>query len=383
MTDRDYYEVLGVDRNAGKDEIKRAYRKLARKYHPDMNKENKEEAEEKFKEISEAYEVLYDDEKRKIYDTYGKRGVQQNFSGGGFDWSDFTHFSDLEDIFGGFGGSIFDMFFGGMGGMSNRRRSGPRKGDSLRYDIEITLEEAAKGILKKVSIPHRVKCEACSGTGARDGKTETCPVCHGKGQVQQVRQRGFSSFISVGPCRNCGGKGYTYREPCPLCGGRGYTQKTTKLSVDIPQGAFTGMQIRLRGQGDASENGGPPGDLYIVVHVRRHEIFERDGNNIWVEAPLTITTAALGGEIEVPTVSDGKAMLTIPSGTQTGTVFRLRGKGIPDIDTGRRGDEFVKVKVIIPTRLNSRQKELLREFERESGDYRKAGWKKFFERIKK
>jgi len=381
MTDRDYYEVLGVDRNATKDEIKKAYRRLARKYHPDVNKENKEEAEEKFKEISEAYEVLYDDEKRKIYDTYGKAGVQQNFSNGGFQWSDFTHFSDLEDIFGGLGGDIFDMFFGGMG--RGRRRAGPQKGDSLRYDIEITLEEAATGAVKKLSIPHRVKCDACNGTGAKDGKTETCPVCHGSGQVQHVQQRGFSRFISVGPCQNCGGRGYTYKEACPVCSGHGYIEKRTRLSVDIPAGAYSGMQIRLQGQGDASRNGGEPGDLYIVVHVKRHEIFERDGNDIWLEAPITITTAALGGEIEVPTLIDGKAMLKIPPGTETGTVFRLRGKGIPAINSRRRGDEFVKTRVIIPKRLNSRQKELLMEFERISGDYHKTGWKKFFERIKK
>jgi len=189
----------------------------------------------------------------------------------------------MEDIFGSFGGSIFDMFFGGG---QSRRRSGPRRGTSLRYDVEITLEEAAKGIVKKINIPHRVKCEACKGTGAKDGKRETCPVCRGRGQVQQARQRGFSSFISVGPCQKCGGSGYIYKDPCPICGGRGYTQKTTKLSIDIPPGAFTGLQIRLRGQGDASENGGPPGDLYVVIHVKKHVIFERDGTTSGWRPPL-------------------------------------------------------------------------------------------------
>ncbi|MDD1747771.1 MAG: molecular chaperone DnaJ [Methanomassiliicoccales archaeon] len=373
---RDYYEVLGVPKNATLDQIKQAYRALARKYHPDVTKEDKAHAEERFKEISEAYEVLVDDEKRKLYDQYGHSGLTGQFSNGGFQWSDFTHATDLRDIFGdmggfGFGGSIFDALFG-FGG---RGQQGPHMGQSLRYDIEITLEEAAAGGKREVSIPRSVTCEACHGTGAKDGKVQTCPSCGGKGQVQHVQQRGYSRFVSVSPCPKCRGAGRTYEQRCPKCDGKGVQLRTSKISIDIPPGIDSGMRLRFAGAGDASPDGGPPGDLFVVVHVKEHEIFRREGADLWLEMPVEYWEAALGAEVEVPTL-DSKAMLNIPAGTQDDSVFRMRGKGLPHVDSRGAGDQLVRIRIKVPRKLTAEQRALLKKLSEQSPK------KSFLDRLK-
>ncbi|MBE0519125.1 MAG: molecular chaperone DnaJ [Thermoplasmata archaeon] len=370
---RDYYEVLGVSRNAAKDEIKKAYRKLAMKYHPDTNKEDPKQAEEKFKELSEAYEVLADDEKKTRYDQYGHEGVQSTFRGGGFDWSDFTHFGDISDIFGnfsGFGGSIFDQFFGG--GM---RRTGPVEGRSLRYDIDIPLEEAATGIEKEIRVPHSIACKTCGGIGAKKEDVKTCPTCKGAGQVQRAQKRGNTSFVTIGNCPTCRGRGNQITKNCPDCQGHGVVQTTSTLKVSIPKGAEEGMRLRIRGAGEAGPNGGPPGDLYIIIHIDEHSVFARDGRDLWLETPITFTQAALGAQIDVPTLN-GTARVTVPPGTQTGTVFRLKGKGVPDLRGHGEGDEFVKVTVQIPTKLTSEQKDLMKRLGDSLGDYGRGDTKK-------
>jgi molecular chaperone DnaJ len=371
---RDYYEVLGVSKGASKDEIKQAYRRLAMKFHPDMNKDNPKVAEEKFKEISEAYEVLVDDEKRARYDQFGHAGVESTFRQGGFDWSDFTHYSDISDIFGdlggfGFGGSIFDQFFGSM------RRTGPQEGRSLRYDIEVTLDEIAKGVEKEIRVPHTITCRTCGGEGAKEGDYKTCQTCKGSGRVQRSQRRGNTNFVTVTQCPTCGGTGKQILRACPECGGSGITQTTSSIKVSIPKGAEEGMRLRIRGAGEASPNGGPPGDLYIIVHVAEHPVFLREGSDLFVEAPISFTQAALGDEIEVQTL-DGTALVTIPPGTQTGTVFRLKGKGLPDVRGRGQGDEFVKVTVVTPTRLTSHQKDLLRQFGQSVGKYERTAPRK-------
>ncbi len=371
---RDYYEILGLTKDASADDIKKAYRKLAMKYHPDKNKDKPKEAEEKFKELSEAYEVLADQEKRTRYDQYGHAGVESTFRQGGFDWSDFTHFEDISDIFGGFsgfgfGGSIFDQFFGG------RHKSGPQEGHSLRYDIEISLEEAAKGIEKELKIPHSVQCTTCSGQGAKSEDIKVCPTCKGAGQVQRGQKRGNTSFVSISHCPTCRGAGRQIVNPCTTCGGAGRTKTTSKIQVSVPKGAEEGMRLRIRGAGEASTNGGPPGDLYIVVHIAPHEVFDRDGRNLYIEVPVSFGEATLGAEVEVPTL-EGTALVKIPPGTQTGTVFRLKGKGMPDLRGYGDGDEFVAVQLVTPTKLTSEQKKLMREFTDSVGEYSKADRKR-------
>jgi molecular chaperone DnaJ len=374
---RDYYEVLGVPKTASVDDLKKAYRELARKYHPDVTKEDKTHAEERFKEISEAYEVLVDEEKRKLYDQYGHAGLSGQFSNGGFQWSDFSHASDVRDIFGdmssGFGGSLFDMLFG-MGGMGGRSR-GPHQGQSLRYDIEINLEEAAIGGKRDISIPRTVQCELCHGTGAKDGKVTSCSQCGGKGQISQVQQRGYSRFVSVSVCPKCRGSGKIVQERCPKCEGRGVELKHSKISIDIPKGIDSGMRLRFSGAGDASPDGGPAGDLYVVVHVKEHEVFKREGADIWLDWPVEFTEAALGAEVEVPTL-EGKAMLSVPAGTQDDTVMRMRGNGLPRIEGRGKGDEFVRIKIKVPKKLSPEQKELLRRFA-EHGPSKKSLFDRF------
>jgi molecular chaperone DnaJ len=379
---RDYYEVLGVPKGAAKDEIKKAYRKLAMKHHPDMNKESPKAAEEKFKELSEAYEVLVDDDKRTKYDKFGHAGVEGTFRTGGFDWSDFTHYGDISDIFGdlggsGFGGSIFDQFFG------RTQRRGPQEGRSLRYDIEVKLEDVAKGVEKELRIPRSVECKSCSGEGAKSGDYKTCPTCKGAGQVQRSQRRGNTNFVSIGQCPTCGGSGRQILKACATCGGSGATQTVSNIKVSIPKGAGEGMRLRMRGAGEASPNGGPPGDLYIVVHMAEHPVFARDGSDLFMEAPISFSQAALGDEIEVPTL-DGKALVKIPPGTQTGTVFRLKGKGLPDVRGRGIGDQFVKITVVTPSKLSSEQKELIKLFGQSVGRYERSAPKKaFFSGFKK
>ena len=364
---RDYYDVLGIGRDASADDIRKSYRKLAMKHHPDRNKEEPKQAEEKFKEISEAYEVLADADKRAKYDKYGHAGVESTFREGGFDWSDFTHFEDISDIFGGFsgsgfGGSIFDQFFGG------RQRAGPQEGHSLRYDIEITLKEAAEGSDKELKIPRSVQCETCGGQGAAKGAIEVCSTCKGSGQVKRGQTRGYTSFVSISNCPDCRGTGRKVLKPCASCKGAGHTSQTSKFKVSIPKGAEEGMRLRIRGGGEASPNGGPPGDLYIVVHIAPHEFFERQGRNLFVEVPISFGEAVLGAEVQVPTLN-GTALVKIPPGTQTGTVFRLKGKGMPDLRGYGNGDEFVNVKLVTPTKLTADQKELMRRFTESVGQY--------------
>ncbi len=363
---RDYYEVLGVDKSASQDDIKKRYRQLAKKYHPDMNRENREEAEEKFKELSEAYEVLADPEKRKRYDAYGHDGLNGAFGGDGFQWQDFTHQADISDIFGDFfGGSIFDSFFGG--GRRRRPQTGPVRGSDLRFDIQISLEEAAKGIVKKIEIPHRKQCQECGGTGAEKGSTPiTCQKCKGSGQVKNVQQRGYSQFISIGACPECGGAGQIIESPCKVCKGQGSVPKTSKLEVSIPPGADTGTRLRLRGEGEAGLRGGPPGDLFVVVHVKSHPQFRREGPHLITEMDIDFVQAALGDEITVKTI-DGKASMKVPPGTQPGTMFRLKGKGLPSLQGRGNGDLHVLVNVKVPEKLTGEQKRILEMFADASG----------------
>ncbi len=372
---RDYYEVLGVKKDAGQDEVKKAYRKLAKQYHPDMNPTDRKAAEEKFKELSEAYEVLADPKKREKYDKYGHAAMSDAFGGDGFQWQDFTRYQDISDIFGDFsGGSIFDMFFGG-----GRRQSstGPARGSDLRYDIQITLREAAKGAMKKLDIPHSVTCGECSGTGAEKGSApKPCGKCGGSGQVKQVQRRGYSQFISIGACPGCGGAGQIIEKPCRKCGGQGSVRKTSRIEVSIPAGADTGTRLRLRGEGEVGRRGGPSGDLYVVVHVQDDPVFQRQDIHLLTDVEIDFARAALGGEITLDTI-DGKATISIPAGTQPGTVFRLRGKGMPVMGGRSSGDLHVRANVTVPTKLTSEQKRLLREFADAGGssepDRRKFG----------
>ncbi len=368
MYKRDYYEVLGVPRNASKEEIKRAYRKLALKYHPDRNKSP--DAEEKFKEISEAYAVLSDDERRREYDRFGHAGIS-----GKYTWDDIFGSTDFDEIFrdlgfgvGGFD-RIFDMFFGG--GPRQRYKPGgygPRRGADLQYDLKITLEDAAFGREVEMSIPRTEVCDLCNGSGAKPGTTpRKCPKCDGTGEIRYTKTFGFTHFTEIRTCDLCHGKGMIIDHPCPRCHGTGKVKKERKIMVKIPPGIDSGYSLRLRGEGELSAGGGSPGDLYVIVHVKPHRIFKRDGDDIICEKRISFPQAALGAEIEVPTLN-GKAKLTIPPGTQTGTLFRLRGRGIPHLHGFGRGDELVKVIVETPTHLTRRQKELLAELAKEMGE---------------
>lgn len=349
MSKRDYYEVLGVDKSAGEREIKKAYKKLAMKYHPDRTQGDKA-LEEKFKEIQEAYEVLTDTQKRAAYDQYGHAGVDPNRGGAGFGGG-----ADFGDIF----GDVFGDIFGGGRG----RQSRARQGADLRYNLEMTLEEAVRGKEVEIRVPTLVACEPCNGSGAKKGSSpKTCPTCHGNGQVQM--RQGF--FAVQQTCPTCSGRGKIISDPCNECHGQGRTEKTKTLSVKIPAGVDTGDRIRLSGEGEAGESGAPAGDLYVQVHVRDHDIFTRDGNNLYCEVPLSFTTAALGGELQVPTL-DGKVKLKISPETQTGRMFRLRGKGVKSVRSGAIGDLLCKVVVETPVNLSSKQKDLLRELEESMG----------------
>ncbi len=367
MSKRDYYEVLDVPKNASKDEIKKAYRKLALKYHPDRNKSP--DAEEKFKEISEAYAVLSDDEKRKQYDMFGHAGIS-----GRYTTEDIFSGVDFDEIFRdfgfGFGGidSIFESFFSGFGGRSRaRRRAGPRPGADLRYDLEITLEEVVFGSEKEIEVPRSEPCSVCHGSGAKPGtEPKVCKRCNGTGQIRLTQRRGYTVFTQITTCDVCHGKGTVIHKPCKECKGTGQVQTTRKLSIKIPSGVDTGSTLRLRGEGELSMNGGPPGDLFVVIYVKEHEIFTRHGNDIYYELPINFAQAALGAKIKVPTLN-GKAELKIPAGTQTHTIFRLRGEGIPDIDGYGKGDELIRIIVQTPNKLSKKQKELLKEFAKESG----------------
>lgn len=362
-TKRDYYEVLGVGKSADEKEIKKAYRKLAMQYHPDRNPDNKE-AEEKFKEINEAYEVLSDETKRRNYDQFGHEGVNgQGFGGQGFGGGFGS--GGFEDIF----GDIFgDMFGGGFGGSGRQRRRGPERGADIRQNITIDFEEAAFGKKASIKINRSEECDKCSGTGSKPGTSKkTCPTCNGAGEVRTVQRTPFGNIASSRPCGTCGGEGEIIESPCDKCHGTGSTRKVKTIEVDIPAGIDDGQMIKLAGQGEVGTKGGPRGDLYIVVNIRNHSLFTRDGYDVYLEMPISFSQVALGGEIEVPTL-DGKVVYNVPAGTQTGTVFRLREKGIKKLRGNTRGDQYVKVVVETPKNLTDRQKELLRELAKESGD---------------
>jgi molecular chaperone DnaJ len=348
VSKRDYYEVLGVARSATEQEIKSAYRKLALKFHPDRNPGDKA-AEEQFKEAAEAYAVLADTDKRHMYDRFGHAGLG-GAATGGFDPTVFTGF---EDILGGLG-DIFgfgDVFGGG------RRRGGPQRGADLRYDLEISFDEAAKGTEASIQIPRQETCETCHGSGAAAGSSPvTCPQCHGRGQLRY--QQGF--FTVARTCGQCRGSGSVITKPCATCRGAGRVQQEKKLNVRIPAGIATGQRLRLSGEGEAGAAGGPSGDLYVVIHVQEHPFFQRDGNDLYCEIPLNFTTLALGGDIQIPTL-DGKEPFSIPAGTQTGATFRIRGQGMPDVSGRGRGDLLMTVKVSTPKKLSKEQKKLLEQ----------------------
>ena len=362
-TKRDYYDVLGVGKSADASEIKKAYRKLAMKYHPDKNPGDKE-AEEKFKEINEAYEVLSDETKRRNYDQFGHEGVNgQGFGGaGGFGGQGFGGFDDIfGDIFG-------DMFGGGFGGGSRQRRSGPERGADIKQRISISFEEAAFGKKVQVKINRSEECDQCHGSGAKPGTSKkTCPTCHGSGQVQSVQRTPFGNIASTRTCSTCNGEGEVIDSPCTKCHGKGSIRKTKTIEVDVPAGIDAGQMIKLSGQGELGTRGGPRGDLYIEVDVKSHSIFTREGYDVYLEMPITFAQATLGDKIQVPTL-DGKVEYEIPEGTQTGTVFRLREKGIPKLRGNSRGDQYVKVIVDTPKKLNEKQKDLLRQFAAECGE---------------
>ncbi len=371
---RDYYEVLGIQKGASEDEIKKAYKKLARKYHPDMNPGDKE-AEEKFKEVNEANEVLSDPEKKARYDQFGFAGVDPNYGagagggayGGGFD------FGDLGDIFGSF-------FGGGFGGGQRRNPNAPQRGESIRASVSVSFTEAAFGCEKSVTLERSEQCPTCKGNGCAPGTTpEICPDCHGTGTVQTRRQTPMGVFASNGPCRKCGGTGRLIHQPCPDCRGTGAVRKRKTIKVNIPAGIDHGQTISLRGQGNAGKNGGPAGDLLITVMVQPHELFHRDGVDVFCEAPITFAQAVLGAELEIPTI-DGKVKYSIPEGTQTGTVFRLKGKGIPVLNGRGRGDQYVTVTIETPRNLNKEQKEALRRFSETLGESNYEKRKSFFKK---
>ena len=373
---RDYYEVLGVQKGATDAEIKKAYRKMAKENHPDLHPGDKD-AEARFKEINEAYEVLSDSEKKARYDQFGFAGVDPSYGGGGygggFDGS--FDFGDLGDIFG--------SFFGGGFGGGGRARSGPQRGESLRTRLTITFEEAAFGCEKEVSIDRVEQCETCKGSGAAPGTSpETCPACGGSGQVQQRRQTPMGVFATTGPCPRCGGTGKIIASPCKDCGGSGQVRRRKTLKVTIPAGIDNGQIISLRGQGSAGKNGGPAGDLQIVITVQPHQLFRRDGADVYCNAPITFTQAVLGGEMEIPTI-DGKVKYDIPEGTQTGSTFRLKGKGIPNVNGRGRGDQFVTVYIETPRNLNREQKEALKKFSSTLKENNYEERKSFFKKFKK
>lgn len=366
MSKRDFYDVLGVDKGASDDDIKKAYRKLARQYHPDVNKAN--DAEQKFKEVKEAYDVLSDDQKRSTYDQYGHVDPNQ----GGFNGQDFG---------GGFG-DIFDMFFGG-GGQQRRNPNAPQRGSDLQYTMTIEFKEAVFGKELEITIPRTETCDTCHGSGAKAGtKPDTCSVCKGSGQQEVVQNTAFGRIVNRRVCSACNGQGSTIKDKCGTCHGAGKVKKQRKIQVKIPAGVDEGAQLRVSGEGEGGTKGGPPGDLFIVIRVKPHEFFERDGDDIYCEVPLTFVQAALGDEIEIPTLTE-RVKLKIPSGTQTGTYFRLKGKGVPRLRGYGQGDQHVKVVVVTPTSLTEPQKELLRDFAGKSGEETQEQHESIFDKMKR
>lgn len=359
MASKDYYELLGVDKTASDDEIKRAFRKLAVKYHPDRNQGDKE-AEAKFKEINEAYQILSDSEKRAQYDQFGSAAFDGT---GGFNGGGFGGFDGFD--MGGFG-DIFDSFFGGGG--SSRRRNGPARGNDIEYTLNLTFEEAIFGVEKEITVTRNENCDKCSGSGAEPGTNKkTCPTCNGTGQMRVQRQTPFGNFVSQSTCDKCNGTGEIIDTPCKECRGKGSVRKTRKITVNIPAGVDTGNVMPLRGQGEHGLKGGSSGDLYIRINVNPSKVFTRKGNDVYIDTHISMAKAALGTEITVNTV-DGNVKYTVPAGTQSGTMFRLKGKGIPRVNSSGCGDQYVKVIVDIPKSLTKDQEEALRKFMIASGE---------------
>ena len=371
---RDYYEVLGVDRSASADEIKKAYRKLAKKYHPDLNPDDKEGAEAKFKEATEAYEVLSDADKKQRYDRFGHAAFDQTAGGGYGSYG------------GGFGdfdmGDIFSSFFGGGFGGQRQNPNAPRRGRDLSYNIELSFEEACFGTEREITINHLEKCEECGGTGAAKGSSPTtCPTCHGTGQVKTVQRTPLGNFQSVRTCNACGGRGTIIKNPCSACGGEGNARHSKKVRVKIPAGIDNGQQVYVRGEGDAGTNGGTAGDLILNVRVRSHKLFVRQGYDILCDYPISFVQATLGADVQVPTI-DGKVSYKIPEGTQGGTVFRLKGKGVQRLNSTQRGDQYVTIKVEIPKGLSESQKDILRQFDSNVDPSKYKQRKSFFDKMK-
>ena len=390
MTKRDFYEILGVNRKASQDEIKKAYRKLAMQFHPDRNPGNKQ-AEEKFKEAAEAYEVLSDQEKRRRYDQFGHEGMR------GTDFRPFTNvddiFSTFGDIFGqsGFGGSVFDEMFGRASGTSQRQRrtSIGQPGSDLKLRLKLSLEEVASGVEKKLKIKKFLICDTCRGSGAKSSSSRiTCPVCSGTGEVRQVSRSVFGQFVNISTCNNCGGEGKIIKDPCLTCRGDGRVQGEATVKVQIPAGVNDGNYISLRGEGNAGIRGGQPGDVIVIIEVESHEVFTRNNDDVVLDLLVSYPEAALGAEVEVPTLN-GRAKLKIDPGTQSGRILRMREKGIPHLNSYGRGDQLVRVNVWVPTKLSSAEKNLLKELDNaenispKEGDKSAHSDKSFFERMKK
>lgn len=375
MSKRDYYELLGVAKGASADEIKKGYRKRAKELHPDRNADNPE-AEAQFKEINEAYEVLKDADKKAAYDRYGHAAFEGGMGGGGRPGGGFGQQGDFASAFSDVFDDLFGDFMGGGRGGGGRQRAA--RGADLRYNLRVTLEDAYGGLQKTINVPTSVQCGECHGSGAEGGaEPVTCPTCSGMGKVRATQ--GF--FTVERTCPTCSGLGQIIKNPCSSCGGQGRVQKERSLSVNIPAGVETGTRIRLAGEGEAGMRGGPPGDLYIFIEVKKHGIFEREGTELHCRVPVSMTTAALGGDIEVPTIDGGRSRVKIPSGSQSGRQMRLRGKGMPALRGGPAGDMFIELAVETPVNLTSRQKELLREFEDQSEDNNPES-KSFFSSVK-
>ncbi len=372
---RDLYEVLGIEKGASDEDIKKAYRKLAKKYHPDLNPGDKE-AEQKMKEVNAAYEVLSDKEKKARYDQFGHAGIDPNYGAGG-GYGGYGGFEDF-DL-----GNIFDSFFGGaFTGQSTRRQAGPRKGENIRVSLSLTFEEAAFGCEKQVTVNRSEKCPDCGGSGAQAGTSaETCPLCHGTGQVKTTQRTPFGVFSSSAPCNNCHGTGKVIKNPCRACGGSGQVRKSRTISVKVPAGIDEGQTISLRGEGNGGANGGPNGDMYVTVSIKPHKLFKRNGQDVLLEMPISFVQAALGAQLTVPTI-DGKVQYDMPEGTQTGTVFRLKNSGIPNVNGRGRGDQYIKVNIEIPKNLTAEQKEILRRFEDAVGESHYQEKKGFFAKMK-
>lgn len=369
---RDYYEILGVSRNATADEIKSAYRRLAKKYHPDVAGGGKEN-EEKFKELAEAYEVLSDPQKRSKYDQFGHDGLKGTFGEEGFTWADFTHFGDIEDIFGGiFSGGIFDAIFG-------KRERRAYRGEDLRFDIEISLEDAYFGKEEKISLEKKEVCISCRGDGSAKGVgRKTCPTCNGSGKI--VQQSGFFSISRT--CTRCEGRGSIITQICHECKGKGYIFRKKTIAIKIPPGIDMGTSIKIKEEGEMGIGGGPPGDLYVVVHIKEHKLFVREGDNLILNQPLGFIKATLGGEIEVPLIDGKKAKLKIPEGTQTHSVFRLKGKGMPRFRGYGYGDLLIKTIVVLPVKLSKEERRLFLELAKVHGEDAKDEEKHIIERFK-